>query len=296
MNATERPLVSIIIPSLNQGLFIEETIQSILHQNYRPIEIIIVDACSLDNTVDILRKYDKKPKVKWTSEVDGGQGDGINKGFSKAKGEIVAWLNSDDVYFSRDVIDTVVNLFQRKPEIDVIYGDVAIISKENVLLRLFLLPPYNVKRIRRKNMISQPAVFFRKHVAEHEKLDINQIGLDYEYWLRLGRLGYRFYHVRKILAGDRHYPERASVTKRDLINMQIRKVKTKYGISKFYSQIMHPIDRVAQAMCRFEGLLMILTMPIMYSGYQKQFAFPLKIDSFVRLFWRQMVKQIGNPM
>ena len=296
MNVTERPLVSIIIPSLNQGYFIEETIQSILHQQYRPIEIIIVDACSSDNTIDILHKYDKTPTVQWISEKDGGQGDGINKGFSRAKGEIVAWLNSDDVYFSRDVIDTVVNLFQQKPKIDVIYGDVAIISKENVLLRLFLLPSYSLKRIRRKNMISQPAVFFRRQVTYNEKLDINQIGLDYEYWMRLGRLGYHFYHVRKILAGDRHYPERASVMKRDLINSQIREVKTRYGISEFYSQIMHPIDRLAQAICRVEGLLLIIMMPIMYSSYQKLFAFPLKIDSFLRLLWRQVVKQIGNPM
>lgn len=293
---SERPLVSIVVPSFNQGRFIQDTIDSILNQNYRPIEIIVVDAQSTDNTLSILDKYSGVDGVSWTSEPDRGHADGVNKGFLHARGEIVAWLNSDDVYFSRDVIDTVVSTFQQKPKVDVIYGDVAIISSENFLLRFFLLPGYDLNRIQRKNLISQPAVFFRNHVVQNEKLDGNQIGLDYEYWLRLGRLKYRFYHVRKVLAGDRHYAERLSVSKGDLIASQIREVKAKYGLSDFTTQLMYPLDRLAQALCRFEGLLVIVGMSLFHRWEKTPFAFPLRIDSVRALLWRQFVKQVGKPM
>ncbi|HLO18599.1 MAG TPA: glycosyltransferase family 2 protein [Anaerolineales bacterium] len=296
IHLSEKPLVSIVIPSFNQGRFIQDTIDSILNQSYRPLEIIVVDAQSTDNTLSILDKYSNVDNVSWVSEPDRGHADGVNKGFLRARGEIVAWLNSDDVYFSRDVIDTIVNTFQQKPTMDVIYGDVAIISSENFLLRLFLLPSYNLKRIQRKNLISQSAAFFRKHVVQNEKLDGNQIGLDYEYWLRLGRLKYCFHHVRKVLAGDRHYPERLSVSKSDLISSQIRDVKTKYGLSEFTTLLMHPLDRLAQAICRFEGLLLLAGMSLCYRAEQTRFAFPLQIDSLHALLWRQLVKQVGKPM
>ncbi len=293
---SERPLVSIVVPSLNQGRFIQDTVDSILNQDYRPIEIIVVDAQSTDNTLSVLDQYSDLDNVSWTSEPDRGHADGVNKGFLRARGEIVAWLNSDDVYFSRDVIETVVSTFLQKPKVDVIYGDVAIISNENFLLRLFLLPSYSLKRIQRKNLISQPAVFFRSHVVQNEKLDGNQIGLDYEYWLRLGQLKYRFHHVRKVLAGDRHYPERLSVSKSDVIASQIYEVKAKHGLSESTTRLMHPLDRLAQALCRFEGLLMIVGMSLFGRGRQDRLAFPLRIDSMRALLWRQFVRQVGKPM
>jgi glycosyltransferase involved in cell wall biosynthesis len=293
---TAAPLVSIVIPSFNQGKFIAQTIESVLAQNYRPVEILVIDAGSTDNTLDILHKYDPVPEIIWTSESDNGHADGINKGFSKARGEIVAWLNSDDVYFSRSTISTVIKFFQKYPSVNVIYGDVAIISAESKLLRLFLLPPYSKKRIERGNFISQPAVFLRSRVVKSQKLDDSQLGLDYEYWMRLVMRGITFAHINVILAGDRHYPQRLSVVKRDLIDSQIEAVKVQFGFSKKYFWFLYLLDRFAQAICRIKGLMLIALLPFYWNKYKKNLAFPLKIDSFFKLFIRQLTKSIGSNM
>jgi glycosyltransferase involved in cell wall biosynthesis len=286
------PLVSVIIPSLNQVQFIEQTIQSVLTQSYRPLEIIIIDAVSTDETIKLLHKYDHVPEVKWTSEPDWGHADGINKGFARASGEIAAWLNSDDAYFSQDVIDTVVEVFSEKQQIDIIYGDVAVISQDNTLLRLFLLPPYSKQRLLRGNFISQPAVFMRKYVTENEKLDNDQVGLDYEYWLRLIAKGFRFSHINKLLACDRHYPERVSVTQKPLIETQIALIKIKMGLSQTHAKLMYPIDRLFQAVCRVKGLVLLLLLSLFHNKHN--IVFPIKIDSYPKLFWRQLTKAIGS--
>jgi len=291
---TAAPFVSIVIPSFNQGRFIEQTIESVLAQDYRPIEILVIDAESNDNTLEVLHRYDSVSEIIWKSEPDNGHADGVNKGFSRASGEIVAWLNADDVYYSGDVLDTVVAFFIKNPQADILYGDVAVISKENILLRLALLPIYNASRIERGNYIFQPAVFFRRRVVENEKLDETQIGLDYEYWLRLVKKGYVFQHINKILACDRHYPERVSVMQKSLINLQITNLKAKLGLFGIQMWLMHPVDRLFQAVCRIRGLLILLRMSLFQS--KPDTVFPLRIDSYPKLLWRQLTKAIGSDL
>jgi glycosyltransferase involved in cell wall biosynthesis len=115
------PKISIITPSFNQGQFIEETILSVLNQNYPHLEYIIIDGGSTDNSVDIIKKY--KDKITyWVSEKDNGQSHAINKGFKKATGDIVTWLNSDDMLFPK-ALETIGKVFINNPETDFTYGE-----------------------------------------------------------------------------------------------------------------------------------------------------------------------------
>ena len=143
MNVQNKPLVSIITPSYNHGRFIEETILSVKNQDYPNIEHIIVDGGSTDNTVEILGKYEGSYNMRWTCEKDNGQSDAVNKGFAKAKGKIVGWLNSDDLYFYKNSISTVVCEFNAQPDVEIMYGHAAKINHENRLLRVKVVPEFN---------------------------------------------------------------------------------------------------------------------------------------------------------
>jgi len=117
-----KPKVSIITPSYNQGQYLEETILSVLNQTYINIEYIIIDGGSTDNSVEIIRKYESKITY-WISEKDEGQADAINKGIKKITGELICWINSDDIIYN-DFIEQRVIQFNKNPSIDFIYGDV----------------------------------------------------------------------------------------------------------------------------------------------------------------------------
>ena len=115
------PLVSIIIPSYNQAHFIAETIESVLQQDYEPIEIWVIDGGSTDGTVEILEQFNGR--IHMLSEPDQGQGDALNKGFARVKGGIVGWLNSDDVYWDKTAVSQIVSTFQHRPDADIVLDD-----------------------------------------------------------------------------------------------------------------------------------------------------------------------------
>ena len=180
------PKVSIITPSLNQGKFIEETIRSVLLQSYPNLEYIVIDGASRDNTIDIIRKY--SPWIKyWVSEPDHRQADAINKGFKKASGDILAWLNSDDTY-NPDAIWNVVRLFAEHPGIKILYGEAWQIDENshrigpcrhirNSIFTRYLL---------NLDPIVQPSAFWRHELySQIGELDNNlQWGFDWEFFIR----------------------------------------------------------------------------------------------------------------
>ena len=180
-----QPLVSIITPSFNQGEFIEETIKSVLAQTYRPIEYIVMDGGSVDETKDILSRY--SGRLSWVSEKDGGQGDAVNKGFARARGEILGWLNSDDTY-EPIAVSTVVRYFQEHPDVVMVYGDAYHMDKKGRVTTQYPTEPFSLKRLWRFSFLCQPAVFIRSEVfREVGPLDISlQVAMDYDYWCRIG--------------------------------------------------------------------------------------------------------------
>ncbi|MFB0534680.1 MAG: glycosyltransferase family 2 protein [Anaerolineae bacterium] len=187
--------VSIVTPSFNQGEFIEETILSVSGQTYPHIEHLIVDGGSTDHTLDVLRTYEGAYNMRWISEPDEGQSDALNKGFEMASGDVIGWINSDDVYFSPDAVSTVARAFVQNPGADVVCGDLARINERGQLMNIY---PYNSYVIERH--FPQPSTFFRKHIVEKHRLDTSlKFCMDRDFFIRLKR-DYRFHHVCKVLA------------------------------------------------------------------------------------------------
>ncbi|MEX2410677.1 MAG: glycosyltransferase family 2 protein [Candidatus Paceibacterota bacterium] len=214
-NNTENK-VTIITPSFNQGHFIEETLLSIKNQDYPKIEHIVIDGGSTDNTVDVLKKYEKKYNLRWLSEPDEGQSDAINKGVKMADGDIIGWLNSDDVYLFIDSISNIVKTFKEDESADIIFGNLAFINKKNEILRIYNYQKFNYsKLIKYRYNLGQPSVFFRKKILKENQInEALDYAMDYDLWLRLGKK-YNFKHLNKAIAGFRVYSEAKSGSAND---------------------------------------------------------------------------------
>lgn len=164
------PLVTIITPSFNQGQFIEDCITSIKNQSYANIEHIIVDACSTDNTGEILEKYRGSYNVKIIIEPDNGPAEALNKGFNIAKGDILCWLNSDDYYIDQQVIATVVSYFEEFENLDIVTGCGYQVDKnKNFITPILSHKKLSYKRMKYADYILQPATFWKSRV--HVRLD-----------------------------------------------------------------------------------------------------------------------------
>lgn len=271
---TRLPLVSVVTPSFNQGRFIEETMLSVKNQDYSNIEHIVVDGGSTDETIEILEKCEGTYNLRWISEPDEGHADAVNKGFAMARGEIIGWLNSDDVYFDRSTISAVVRAFQQHPEADIVYGDVAYIWEDGTILRVQCVPGFRYSRLLRGCFLEQPAVFFRRHVVEAHKLDVRlKVAIDYEYWLRIGRL-YRFYHLPRILAADRNHRDRISVANSDKLGAVSAGLRQEYlGQSSFRRRLEWQLDRVLSGIPRrIKGLTQLIRL-----ARKQDFAFNAKV-------------------
>ena len=163
MNESFYPRISIITPSFNQGAFLEETIKSVINQNYPNLEYIIIDGGSSDNSVEIIKKY-KKYLSYWISEKDEGQSDAINKGFEKATGDILAWINSDDQYYP-DVFNQIAHAFATN-KVDLMYGYHNDVNTQGKTIRKGIFVPFNTYAFKIGFAICQPTSFWRKEVWE----------------------------------------------------------------------------------------------------------------------------------
>lgn len=221
--------VSIVTPSYNQGEFIEDTLRSVQAQEHPDLEHIVVDGGSTDGTLDILRAWEGTYDMRWTSEPDEGHWDAVNKGFDRASGGIVGWLNSDDVYLHQSTIARVVRTFEEQPDADVVYGDALTIDADNRVLEAKRVRDFSYDQLLRGCFLVQPAVFFRRHVVEAEQLRPDlEYALDYEYWLRLAQR-FEFRHIPAFLAADRIHGDRKSTTGSDIQTRQSEAIRREYG-------------------------------------------------------------------
>ncbi len=191
-----QPLVSIVTPSFNQGKFLEATILSVLEQDYPNIQYFIMDGGSSDESVAVIRKYERK-LAGWVSEKDKGQTDAINKGFARSTGDILAWLNSDDTY-QPGAIREAVEILKSQPGVGLVYGDANFINETGKVIGRFPAAQTGLKKLRRGYVhIPQQASFWRADLWKKVgPLDPSfYFAMDYDLWVRLARLT-RFFMSR----------------------------------------------------------------------------------------------------
>jgi len=204
------PLVSIITPSYNQARFLEDTLQSVLKQDYPHLEYIVVDGASTDGSVEIIERYADR-LAWWVSEPDEGQADAINKGFRRAAGEIVAWLNSDDLYLPGAITEAV-EVFQAHPAAGMVFGDAVSADAEGHLLNHLPAGNLSLPNLLRFQIITQPAVFMRRSVLE--KVNYLDPGyhffLDHHLWIRMAREA-EIVHWERTWAVSRYHADAKNV-------------------------------------------------------------------------------------
>lgn len=210
----DQPLVSIVVPSYNQGAYIRDTIQSCLDQEYRPIEILVLDGASTDNTVEVLKSFGDIPELTWVSEPDEGVVDAVNKGLKQVQGEVVAIQSSDD-YYLPGCFSSVMNVFQRHPDAGLVYGDVIRVDARGEPQITTQQPAFSLGRLLSREMyIAQQAAFFRRELAVGLggwNPDVSYVP-DTDLWMRMAFQSPVVQCARVLAAGRRHPEQRDTNT------------------------------------------------------------------------------------
>ena len=227
---TTLPLVSIVTPTFNMGRFLPETMDSVLSQDYPNIEYIVMDGGSTDNTVDVLRDYERRfpGRFTWTSERDKGQSDAVNKGFLRSHGQIFTFLNSDDTYFP-GAVSRAVEAFQAHPDVAVVYGDAYYSDEQNKPIRRYPVDPYDYHRLGSLCHICQPAAFLRAAAfREAGMLDTNlHLTLDYDLWLKISDR-HPLLKIDHFLANSRMWADNKTLSRRRITFQEVAKILKKH--------------------------------------------------------------------
>jgi glycosyltransferase involved in cell wall biosynthesis len=219
--------LAIVTPSFNQGRFVERTIASVLDQAYQPLEYVVCDGLSTDSTSAVLDRY--AGRLRAIVERDSGQANAVNKGIRATSGDVIGWLNSDDVYCPGALV-TVAAYFARHPDVDVVYGDATLIDSNDRVIGRYYTRPWDPRLLPRRPYLCQPAVFFRRRVVERfGPLDESlQFNIDYEYWLRLVSGGARFAYLPVTLASSRVHDQTKTSTGGVRIHDELNHVLKRY--------------------------------------------------------------------
>ncbi|MCC6422996.1 MAG: glycosyltransferase [Phycisphaerales bacterium] len=241
--------ISIITPSLNQCAYLRQTMESILSQQGEfELQWVVVDGGSTDGTLELLHGLNDS-RVSWSSEPDGGQSAAVNKGLAKVDGEIVGWLNSDDLYLP-GALDEVVRVFAGRPTAQWVVGRCGIMDSQGKEIREGVtryknrsLRKYSYRKLLRENMISQPAVFWRKElIGKVGALDQSlHYTMDYDLWLRMGRISEPVLLERELARFRIHARSKSGEVNREHFDEQFR-VATRYFNGDWRSRWAHRLN------------------------------------------------------
>lgn len=212
--------ISIITPSFNQGKFIKETINSVLNQKNCSIEYIINDACSTDNTGEILKEYNGK--LIYNIKKDKGQADAVNNGIKSSNNQVIGWINSDDIYYE-NAFDTVIKFFDENKQANIVYGEADHIDENGNCIEDYPTNEnFDINLLKEVCFICQPAVFFRRKIFNnYGYLNENlQYCMDYDFWLRIAKLE-KFFFIKKKLAGSRLYQQNKTLLQSKKVHFEI---------------------------------------------------------------------------
>jgi len=240
------PHVSIVTPSFNQSAYLEQTLRSVLEQDYPDLEYIVMDGASQDGSVDIIKEY--SPRLTyWVSERDSGQADAINKGMKHAKGEIVAWLNSDD-YYLPGTIKSVVAAFEANPRAVMIYGDMLAVDQDGRIINQLLYRQLTLEDLLCFQIIGQPAVFMRRSAFEKAGgLDVHfHFMLDHQLWLKIAAQG-QIVHVNQIWSAARFHPRAKNRAQAPGFGLEAFRVLDWAGSQSGLAPLLQPVRRRARA-------------------------------------------------
>jgi len=216
---SDGPVVTVVTPSLNHGRFIRETIESVLTQSYSRLEYLVMDGGSTDGTVEILTSYGDR--LAWVSEPDGGQTQAINKGWRRARGTIIAYLNSDDTYLP-GTVETAVNAFAAHPEAGAVYGEGYHVDEAGRMIERYPTEPFDMARLAKTCFICQPTVFLKRDVVERLGYldESRRYCMDYDLWIRVARVS-PFLYVPEYLANTRVHSATVTDTLRGPVHAEI---------------------------------------------------------------------------
>jgi glycosyltransferase involved in cell wall biosynthesis len=243
-NGKPWPKISIVTPSRNQGEFIEETIRSVLLQGYPNLEYIIMDGGSSDNSIDCIKRYERW-LTYWKSEPDGGHADALSKSFSQAGEDMLAFLNSDDIYYPNCLFN-VASVFQ-KIKNKIIFGEGMWIDEKSTKITKY--PSFYPSKYAFGCYctLCQPTVFIPRQIYNEVggfNTELNY-AFDFEYWLRCLDRRVKFYFVRKLLAGSRIHKKCNTMRMQEVINKECSFIKEKYlhftKVDYFLRKIYNPI-------------------------------------------------------
>ena len=225
--------ISIITATFNRGHFIESCILSILRQNIKNIEIVIIDGLSTDSTYEKLQPLINKNKnIKFYSESDLGIYDALNKGIEKANGDIIGFVHSDDILYKADILETIVKTLQNS-EIDGVYGDLEYVEKIDInkVLRYWKSCPFNNKLLKKGWTPPHPSLYLKKEVyKKHGKFDLNfKISADYDFMLRIFKdNNLRFEYIPRVITRMR----KGGVSNKNPYNILIKTLEDYKAIRK----------------------------------------------------------------